>query len=979
MMASDGDGTNVDHAVVADQEEVQHEETAPAAEVETDTNNTASVSFEYIDHFSLRQPSSTIRSRGVTTRIYDVDNNQMQLEQSSEIITNNDDEGGGNKKTQVKIVTKMKRLGGSGANNVGLIFLRICYTLVALLMAGFTFVFGANVIVMQAMEIPRNSGQAAGHSLNVPVMIACVLSLPLLVYSMASLAIFSLVFVRDCWNGHETFRLLLPAHVPHVVWEWYSFILYMGVPMLVLCIASFSGASNTREISGLAWYCCMLFSFLLFCALIFYNEMKLCLGLIRIQYPDARNFELLKQAVLTTLTQRYCGVEERFFLVRQRGEDLTKSTVTDTQPIRTHRNLYSRLSPLSCNPFFVQVDTPIRRYSIQELQETVQIVTSKSWGLDKMCCSLKSGRSQFAIDGPDAVEPGQSKNGLVCSILGIILGCLVAVAILHGGGFITNAGGIAGLFFVILILIGLPCSWSAIQVYRAMTMHQAVSDDNDDGDKNNEEPAFQTWTSFTITKPKAWYCWFRLVMAFGFLFLWPAISFFTEGLPKAGVLFLFTSIFSMARLNLDATSILRERHSSLSEVNLVDEDKPSHEQMLARARACEVLGKITNSAFYFIFLIIFGVMGGYFVYFGSSSAGSGEDYNTQTGREPIRFLDDFYYPGNVSEGMLYPNCKLTDHFALPGLNNTYALDYNLMAGIAYEASNVTEYLLNKWFRGSNIAIEETDFVNQWREESGNSLEQVSFKLFSFPSSPGSGILSIRGTETPMDRLFNSQMYLGTVLTMLIRALMPFSWIWDAIYDDLLVSTNWVASDHLKKSDYYRIITDFANDLLLNNYKVDDKSFQWLRTTGVSLGGGLALITGAQTDAYAFAYSGPNPTLGRKTFDPPINMQQLKERVINIKPDNDPVSSIGDLVPNYQLVRCRDWPAKVYNCHSFWRIFCEYLYSCGSPPDRSGALCVCAERWGYPKPLSRGNRTFEQACAEEEAALVESLGDIFEYD
>ena len=111
------------------------------------------------------------------------------------------------------------------------------------------------------------------------------------------------------------------------------------------------------------------------------------------------------------------------------------------------------------------------------------------------------------------------------------------------------------------------------------------------------------------------------------------------------------------------------------------------------------------------------------------------------------------------------------------------------------------------------------------------------------------------------------------------------------------------------------------------------------------------------------------------------MDELKTRVFNVKPDNDPVSSIGDLVPNNQLVRCRDWPAEAYNCHSFWRIWCEYMYTCGSAPGRAGVDCICAERWGYPKPLPTGssNRTFEQACAEEEASLVENVGDIFEWD
>ena len=91
-----------------------------------------------------------------------------------------------------------------------------------------------------------------------------------------------------------------------------------------------------------------------------------------------------------------------------------------------------------------------------------------------------------------------------------------------------------------------------------------------------------------------------------------------------------------------------------------------------------------------------------------------------------------------------------------------------------------------------------------------------------------------------------------------------------------------------------------------------------------------------------------------------------------------VSSIGDLVPNNQLVQCREWPAVFHNCHDFWRILCEYLYTCGSPADRAGAFCDCAEKWGYPKPIptGTGNRTFEQACAEELDTMKDALGDVF---
>ena len=46
----------------------------------------------------------------------------------------------------------------------------------------------------------------------------------------------------------------------------------------------------------------------------------------------------------------------------------------------------------------------------------------------------------------------------------------------------------------------------------------------------------------------------------------------------------------------------------------------------------------------------------------------------------------------------------------------------------------------------------------------------------------------------------------------------------------------------------------------------------------SLGGGLAIITGAQTDAYAVAISGPGATLSRMTYDPPVELDKLNTQV-----------------------------------------------------------------------------------------------------
>ena len=202
----------------------------------------------------------------------------------------------------------------------------------------------------------------------------------------------------------------------------------------------------------------------------------------------------------------------------------------------------------------------------------------------------------------------------------------------------TGSGAIVIVYFLLLILVGLPCALSAYRVYKAMTLNEEESE----GVNNDEEPSFRSWTAYVITKPKAWYCHLRLGVTFVLFFLWPGISLFTSNLPKAGVIFLFTSIFSLFRLNLDAGNILKEHSCRLMDVELCKDKKSSQQQMIARARASQVLSKITNSFLYFIAIISFGFMGGYFVYFSGTSAGSGEDYNTQEQREPIRLLEDFY-------------------------------------------------------------------------------------------------------------------------------------------------------------------------------------------------------------------------------------------------------------------------------------------------------------------------------------------------
>ena len=407
--------------------------------------------------------------------------------------------------------------------------------------------------------------------------------------------------------------------------------------------------------------------------------------------------------------------------------------------------------------------------------------------------------------------------------------------------------------------------------------------------------------------------------------------------------------------------------TATADVSKDDTKQNRIKELRTRAIGSEVMGKITTSKTIYFWLLLYFGLGGFYLLCAFISQHS-EGAIPQGGRPPIRLLDDFYYP--PQEDLYYPYCKVSKGFDFDPKGFSYAYDYNMLAALAYETPNVTGYLLDRWFAGENVIVDETPFVTKWREDTDNVGNPVSFKLFSVPSLPGTGIVSIRGTQTTEDRLINGQLYMSSIFTQLVRYAQPFSWLWSTIWDDLIATVSWVSTDRLNRAAHYRITTRFVNDLVKNNYTFEGKSFHTLRTTGVSLGGGIALITGAQTGAFAFAIAGVNPTLGRLTFDPPIPLEALNSRVLNVVPDRDFISHIGDPPRLTQKLVCRSPVSDIGSCHSFWRIFCEFLYTCGSKPRP--VLCTCAEKFGYPEPIQNGTRTFAEACSEEEA-IVRQFG------
>lgn len=166
-------------------------------------------------------------------------------------------------------------------------------------------------------------------------------------------------------------------------------------------------------------------------------------------------------------------------------------------------------------------------------------------------------------------------------------------------------------------------------------------------------------------------------------------------------------------------------------------------------------------------------------------------------------------------------------------------------------------------------------------------------------------------------------------------------------------------DDMKNFAYYKETTAFVN------YLKAGRKYAKVEVTGHSLGGGLALITGAQAHVTAVGVSAPNTVLASGTVDPVITHEELDKYTFNIAPDMAIFPMIGDPSRYVEHIACRASFQNFYSCHAARRSLCEMMYSCGGSVPRP-VFCECLTKYSYPVPeiLADANGTavtFAEAC------------------
>lgn len=275
----------------------------------------------------------------------------------------------------------------------------------------------------------------------------------------------------------------------------------------------------------------------------------------------------------------------------------------------------------------------------------------------------------------------------------------------------------------------------------------------------------------------------------------------------------------------------------------------------------------------------------------------------------------------------------------------------MLAIIAYFKIDNIQPLLDTWF-GEGAAFLDNDMIPSFRETHPELPTAASFQLVTF--SDGSAVVCVRGTKTYFDFLVDARLYYSAALFQLVQSAMPFGFAFDALVDFCVNRLSDLEAESVKKSAYYVETTAFVNFLRKSG------KYTKVTITGHSLGGGLALITGAQTQTKAIAVSGPSAVMGRSAITPSISLDDIKKYTYGVIPSRDLVPKVGGEHMNSASIKCRADINDPFACHFAYRSLCEIMYTCGN--IERPVYCECVSM-GYPEPtaIDGSGESLESSC------------------
>jgi lipase ATG15 len=412
----------------------------------------------YKDHFTLKNPSGTVRYRGSNVRVLEQRNAQILLEQ---YYTTEEEE-----QTTFVVVKHV-----SNERAFGLNFLRFVYILFCLLFSGMLFIFSFLLLLFLFMDLVPSVDDGDDTQSGILTFLGALFAIPMFIYSLASAMAIAGTFITDTWSGHVFLRTI--ADVSLIFTEWAAFMIFIGIPVIVGTITLLMGLDDWWQIMTLVWFGCIGVYYVLFAAAVVYYEVHATFHFMR-ELDSNTSSEggwqgLLRRAILIRMTFQLSGIKKRDRLTNV-------GILKETTPRAAHDNefsnylktcLYSRMTLTQrCffgRFFFDKVDPPERLYSLEEILGTRQFVTRSNWSLEKIFCARNRTRMVTVVRGPFALLPSTRKSSLACAIVG---GFLVIFFFIAMTTWASTAIAPLTLLVIAIVCCFIPLTRNSIRIFR---------------------------------------------------------------------------------------------------------------------------------------------------------------------------------------------------------------------------------------------------------------------------------------------------------------------------------------------------------------------------------------------------------------------------------------------------------------------------------------------------------------------------------
>ena len=930
-----------------------------------------------LDHFTIPHPSSGVRFQQSNINVYDQNETQLVIRQHATAKKRSPDDAEDGEQS-LNLTFTVKQVDDT---SYGLSFLRASYTLVAVFVVAFTFIFALELLLFLFIDLAIEVGATELTEANPSRFVGILFSVPVFIYGLSMFMTIATSFVTDTWYGHPFLRTF--GNWSSASADWISVLFFLMVPIFAFIVTLMQRRDDWWEVSTLTWFVSVLIYLFLFVACVIFYQVKVALQLVS-NGNHISLFARIKSVVLSSVSAKLAGHIDELHMMDGSETDIEN----DSEPQAKSVGLYTRTTQwkiMSC--LYKTLDQPQRYYTLDEARGITPFATRDTWSLEKLFCrdTGKGGRMVAIVTGPSAITRGQAVSSLICMIVGLVLFLLLVAGLLvwmgAGGSFLAVA-------LVLLVICALPRAFVSLRLWK---LYQKITTQPTHDNHENHMAIYQVWQTKRVTEPVVPFAWFVLLLQIVFFYVWPLSHLIRVGNPPGAIFFAILGLFHGSFYYLDASVHLRGA-GNFSDVGNKSGARVRHGGILGveskkewrkKSRLSQIvqMGHDKSKRFWtgvFIGLVAFFVLT-VLAAFATTSNSSNSDVagGFKNPNDQFVLVEGFEYEPHPN--LPYPTCTLnmgldisygeaSDNSLVQATEATLT-DYAFMANIAYVRSGGAQYLLNQWL-GVGVAKENVQTVADFKAARGLTNSVVSYKMITFANAPEFAIVSIRGTNNLFDLMADAQLWLGASLFQLLRAILPMGGLWTPILNNMVWMVSVLETESIKRVAFYTETSEFVE------YLKESGNFTTIHVTGHSLGGGLALITGAQTNTTAVGLSAPNALLSRDSFNPPISEETLDTYTFNIIPARDVIPMLDDTAELFQQIECRAPANEFYDCHTSSRSLCDLAYYCGSGSDRP-VLCGCPDM-GYPEPTpiagSGSSETFAEACTRatrrgEEAALL----------